>query len=186
MMLNPNSFEKAGITAWKRIEDWSNTNDKLCNYKFPISEPVWKPKEKAEAKDYNIQAPKKEKLNGKMISTALGKGVRLKTETKPVLQETYKKLDLDFSSLEPSKLIEENTELERRIDLLTENNYVLSSERDQLYEENSKLQTIIEGSKTIKGITETILHEPSIISQKMSLDIEINLLVCGQKIQIKL
>jgi hypothetical protein len=83
MMLNPNSFEKAGITAWKRIEDWSNTNDKLCNYKFPISEPVWKPKEKAEAKDYNIQASRNEKkVNGKKPATDLGGITSKKIEVK--------------------------------------------------------------------------------------------------------
>lgn len=38
MMLNPKFFDKCGATAWKRIEEWANTGDKISNFILPANE----------------------------------------------------------------------------------------------------------------------------------------------------
>ena len=58
MMLNPKLFDKAAISAWHRIKEWSTTKGKISDFKLPDGEKVRipvesvkrKPKEKPAAK----------------------------------------------------------------------------------------------------------------------------------------
>jgi hypothetical protein len=179
MMLNPNSFDKAGSTAWVRIEDWFKTNDTLANYKFPDGEEIWKPKEKAESKDFNIQSPKKEKLNGKKVATAPGKGTKLESEN-DTLMEAFKKGDI--SDLIYIRQLEEerNTLLKKNSELINSVN-VLESYNTDLNSANKELANKIKiNSRELK--VESCEQTNETIRIKVALDIEINLVVNGQRV----
>jgi hypothetical protein len=169
MMLNPNSFDKCGITVWSRVEDWFKTKDSLSNYKFPADEPVWKPKEKAEDKDYNIQAPTKAKGVPKMKDPPPPPEKKQKTEIKPVSKELVEAVIENLQKEEDKKMVHEliPTMYDKRI--------------EELLAENEELREAIR-RKPIPNLTETL--EPAVISQKMALDIEINLLINGQRIKL--
>ena len=165
MMLNSNSFDKAGSTAWKRIEDWFNTNDTLANFKFPEGEAIWKPKEKADSIDYNIQSPKSKK---KIKDNVVSKGKEIISETnKPDQPSTPEKTDRGKTT--DDKLQKDYLELKSKCSGLELQIALKDKEISNLKELPS---------------AELICTEP--LRQKVAIDIEINLVVNGNRINIQI
>jgi hypothetical protein len=169
LMLNPKYFKKIGSTAWGRLEEWFKTGDTLSNFKFPSDEVVWKPKEKAESKDYNIQSPKKVKIPKNKIP-------------KPPLAESEK--DKTAISGEPVEAVEKNLLAQETTKESSSSSHSVPEEfLKEIQEEIVRVDYVIE--KKNKALGATISEQPSnTINQKISLDIEINLLINGQKIKV--
>lgn len=170
-MLNPNSFDKCGSTAWKRLNEWFLTKEPLSSFKFPEGEPVWQ--------------PKKEEPNVK------GPGVEAVPGGKKIKKEKPDKKTVDPGSV--TKVVKEVVE-EKVVKETGEKTFVPEQDPVEIHKKLVKVAAddiwgkiyakLCEYEKThVPGeILETTV--PSPVTQKVALDIEINLTVGGQKIKL--
>lgn len=148
MMLNSNSFDKAGSSAWNRLNEWAETGDKILNYKFPDGEEIWKPKEKTSNIGSFADIITKPGKSGEKAKNKSKEN--LKSSIIPVINDEKENETKANSAKKFIKAV--NQEVEKRINL-------------------SKSQ-----------IKELSVNDAGRI--KVVLDIEINLIMNGQRVQI--
>lgn len=168
-MLNPKYFDKPGSTAWKRVEDWAKTGDQLSSYKFPEGEEVWQPK-KQEA---NVTGNGIETLG--TVKVKKEKKKKEKPESESLTQKSVTKKETEKPALENSDVKKEEKKTVDQIDPK-----IISAAADMIWLNLEKMWIDKDLLKAIPAHT----LENTTIRQAVALDIEINLVVNGQRVKI--
>jgi hypothetical protein len=165
MMLNPKTFDKCGATAWIRLNEWFLTNLPISDFQFPEGEAVWQPKKQ----EPNIE----------------GKGV----ETLPAGKKEKKEKKKKESAVKEIAVTEDKAEqpAEQPIGPTPEINVFLDERlcdaaADRIFKKWVDKGMIKDTIAALPVVSPSV--ENTTIRQSIALDIEINLIVNGQKVSI--
>ena len=154
MVKNEKLWDSITSNVWNRFNEWLLTRDTINNFQIPEGEEIYKVKEK-EAK--------------KAEPAAMGpQFIAVYGHTEPIKPEPKKKLK---KVKEPVYTADYVKGLEERIDY----------QANKLMEANNQ---IIKYCDLVKDLSDTPANTADIIRQRVSLDIEINLVVNGQKVRL--
>jgi hypothetical protein len=163
MAQNPNSWDSMGKASWIRLEEWFNTNSKIALFEIPPGEEIWVPREKPIKQD-----------NADAVIKTVEKVPKFKDK--------------------PSKLSKKDDEPAKfNYDFLKGKNLQIDEEEGLL-----KIKEAISAFKSAtepwieisKGVGELAKHykarvqNPTETRQLIAIDIEINLVVNGQKVHL--
>lgn len=164
MALNPNSWDSMGKAAWARLEEWVDTREALGQFEIPAGEEIWKPKEKiASSQTPRNDSPKPEIFTKTSVKRA---EASVKREIKEHLKREKELSDNKSLSI-PSSV-----------------DYVEKSVHEKLLSNaNSEIARL---EKEIAGLVclTKVSPETETVRQKLAVDIEINLVINGQRVQI--
>jgi hypothetical protein len=156
MARNPKSWDSMGKTPWVRLEEWVQTREALKLFSIPEGEEEWKPKEKAQGTEQKAQ---KQEQNAESGDKKAGSKIKLKFITAPI-KEKKKKDTVKNEEIRPAYTHSEE--------------YVQS-----LICKITDLTNKLEAKPAIENIP---IPDPTRV--KIAMDIEINLVVNGQRVTI--
>jgi hypothetical protein len=155
MLKNESSWEGITPKVWDRFNEWFQTRDLLANFQIPEGEEIYKPKEKE--KPVKVD----NKVDRKKLQSTFSKS-----------DEHFAVADTDMHPLNPApdaiiKLSYYKEEADKSTARIL-----------QLLKENEKLMD------TLDNMKKTPPNMFPVNTQKLSLDIEINLIINGQKVRL--
>jgi hypothetical protein len=170
MCQNPNSWDSMGKTAWLRLEEWANTRGQISEFVIPDGEEIWKAKEKVASS----QAPRNDGKKPEFFTKTSVKKAEalLKSEIKEHL-----KSESDHSKGEPFSKEYVNDLLAERAKMKA----LIDYQEDLIKNQGAEIEELVCMTKTAPDSDMTI---SDVIRQKLAVDIEINLVLNGQRVQI--
>lgn len=157
MAQNENSWDAMGKTAWERMEAWHETRLKISEFKIPEGEEIWKPKEKTRTIQDNPDQWEKDK---RIIKERSIKARRM-------TEKEFRKM-----------IANPDEEDEHSLNNMGFNN-LEQKEKAHLFDMYQETEKIAENFRVPGSV-----HSES-ARLKVALDIEINLIINGQKVQLR-
>jgi hypothetical protein len=188
MMMNPSTFNKTSKAAHERLKEWIETGDTISNFKYPEGEKTWEPTPPAakETESSSTEKPAR-KTSSKKSSKKTKTSDKFSVETAPIDKDTseaIKKLSAGIPSVSevlsqtmeksPKKLAKEKAK--KSVDQVDDK--AIEAAADRIWRKLEKRLAAEVIMPPVSVSTENTLH------QAVALDIEINLVVNGNRVQI--